>query len=95
MLRLRITAVLAAVSLLFACTSKASAPTQDRGPTGGTLRVGMVLPVYYGLDPQQEWSYATWEFLRCCLVRTLMSYRRHHRSGSAAGPRLGATRDLD
>ena len=42
--------------------------------SGGTLRVGMTGPAFFGLDPQYEWFFATWEILRCCLVRTLMSY---------------------
>jgi peptide/nickel transport system substrate-binding protein len=31
-------------------------------------------PVYYAMDPQEEYVYQAWELYRCCLLRTLMSY---------------------
>jgi peptide/nickel transport system substrate-binding protein len=37
-------------------------------------------PVFYAMDPQEEYVYQAWELFRCCLLRTLMSYR------GAAGP---------
>ena len=36
--------------------------------------------MYYAMDPQQEYVYQAWEIFRCCLLRTLMSYR------GSAGP---------
>jgi peptide/nickel transport system substrate-binding protein len=30
---------------------------------------------YSGLDPQKEYSSVTWEYYRCCLLRTLLSYK--------------------
>jgi peptide/nickel transport system substrate-binding protein len=41
---------------------------------GGTLRAVMGSDFFNGLDPQQEYYSVSWEFLRCCMARTLMSY---------------------
>jgi ABC-type transport system substrate-binding protein len=61
--------------LAAACTGSSTGTAgPSRGPVGGTLRIGMEHPAYWGLDPVHEWSSATWELLRCCLVRTMMSY---------------------
>src|SRR5215212_6651684 len=63
------------LALATACTGGADrAPAASRGPVGGTLRVGMVTPAFFGMDPRDEWNSATWELFRCCLVRTLVSY---------------------
>ena len=45
------------------------------GDRGGTLRVAMVDPAYQGFDPQASYTQSQFELLRCCLVRTLMTYR--------------------
>ena len=65
-----------------------TASRQDGLPHGGTLRVAAVgwpgleeaysTPdgtAHYVLDPQVAIDYATLELFRCCLLRTLMSYR--------------------
>lgn len=43
-------------------------------PTGGTLHTAMTQDFFYGLDPTQEYYAVSWEFLRCCMARTMMSY---------------------
>jgi peptide/nickel transport system substrate-binding protein len=43
--------------------------------SGGTLHVVMVDPTWHALDPQSTWTFPQWEILRCCLVRSLMTYR--------------------
>ena len=70
-------AVALAVMLVASCTgggTKATSPASPNPGSGGTLRVGMTGAPYFDLDPQYEWYFATWELLRCCLLRTLMSY---------------------
>ncbi len=71
----RILVATLALLLATACTRGSDpAPAPSRGPVGGTLRVGMANPSYFGMDPRDEWNSATWELFRCCLVRTLVSY---------------------
>jgi len=41
---------------------------------GGTLRLNLLSDVISAFDPQKEYYSVTWEFYRCCLLRTLMSY---------------------
>ena len=41
---------------------------------GGTLRMAMLADVTAAFDPQKEYYSVAWEYYRCCLVRTLMSY---------------------
>jgi hypothetical protein len=58
-----------------ACTAGTTgSAVPSRGPVGGTLRIGMTSATFWGMDPRDEWNFATWELFRCCLVRTLMSY---------------------
>ena len=65
-----------AAILLVACTG-GGAKDSSASPNpaaGGTLTVGMDGALFFGLDPQNEWSFSAWELFRCCLLRTLMSY---------------------
>jgi peptide/nickel transport system substrate-binding protein len=63
------------LTLAASCTGdSAETPAPSRGPVGGTLRLGMTNPAYWGMDPLREWNAATWELFRCCLLRTMMSY---------------------
>jgi peptide/nickel transport system substrate-binding protein len=52
--------------------------TETQTPTeelaGGTLRMAMLADVTAAFDPQKEYYSVTWEYYRCCLLRTLMSY---------------------
>jgi peptide/nickel transport system substrate-binding protein len=66
-----------------------STSVQAAPPRGGTLRAGLLFtdglvhylklpPGYdYFLDPQAGQTSIEWELLRCCLVRTLLSYNGH------------------
>ena len=47
--------------------------TGDLAP-GGTLQLGLLSDVGAAFDPQKEYSDVAWQFFRCCLLRTLMSY---------------------
>ena len=56
----------------------AEQPEQPEEPqenlVGGTLRMAMLADVISAFDPQKEYYSVTWEYYRCCLLRTLMSY---------------------
>src|SRR6266540_3160746 len=41
---------------------------------GGTLQIAQLADLYAAFDPQKEYSAVTWEYYRCCLLRTLLSY---------------------
>jgi peptide/nickel transport system substrate-binding protein len=41
---------------------------------GGTLNLAMVGDVSSAFDPQKEYYSVTWDYYRCCLLRTLLSY---------------------
>lgn len=65
---------------------KKPAAARDTNPRGGTLRVveprdistiSTEDPKSTALDPQMEYSYDSWELLRCCLLRTLLSHSGH------------------
>ena len=43
--------------------------------SGGTLRMAMLGDVSAAFDPQKEYYSVAWEYLRCCLLRNLMSYK--------------------
>ena len=64
-------------ALLFAGCADSELPSPTLvAPTGrgGTLQVAMVEPAYQGFDPQASYTPTQFELLRCCLVRTLMTY---------------------
>ena len=70
--------VLALVLALGVAACGRSATTQESRSTtdtGMTLHVAMMSPSYFALDPQGSYDYPEWELLRCCLVRTLLTYR--------------------
>jgi peptide/nickel transport system substrate-binding protein len=52
----------------------ASATGGETGTRGGTLKIALQSDVRAAFDPQKEYYGITWEFYRCCLLRTLMSY---------------------
>ncbi len=55
--------------------STATPPTPSAAPKpGGTLHVALISDVQDAFDPQKEYSAVTWEYYRCCLLRTLLSY---------------------
>ena len=78
---IRMIAVLAVLGLVAAACGNDNTP---EGPSssgagteavqGGTLLMAQLSDFYSGLDPQKEYSSVTWEYYRCCLLRTLLSY---------------------
>ena len=77
---IRMIAVLAVLGLVAAaCSNDENPPGQSSGAAteavqGGTLLMAQLSDFYSGLDPQKEYSSVTWEYYRCCLLRTLLSY---------------------
>ncbi|CAN5701594.1 ABC transporter substrate-binding protein [soil metagenome] len=76
-------AALVSLSLLAAACggggdpAAADATATDDGAApakGGTLRVALVSDVQEAFDPQKEYYGVAWEYDRCCLLRTLLSY---------------------
>jgi peptide/nickel transport system substrate-binding protein len=41
---------------------------------GGVLKIGLASDVHQALDPQREYYTIGWEFLKCCLARTLLAF---------------------
>jgi len=60
-----------------ACRQPADTVTPPEGELepGGTLQLNLLSDVDAAFDPQKEYYSVTWEFFRCCLLRTLVSYR--------------------
>ena len=54
-------------------TGSSSVPPTGIQP-GGTLKMAMLGDVSAAFDPQKEYYGVTWEYYRCCLLRTMMSY---------------------
>ena len=74
-------ALLAFVLVAAACggdsgstTTESSAGTSGEPAPGGTLRIALVSDMSSAFDPQKEYYGVAWEYYRCCLLRTLMSY---------------------
>ncbi len=51
----------------------ATGPSGELKP-GGTVKLAMLGDVSAAFDPQKEYYSVTWEWYRCCLLRTLLSY---------------------
>jgi peptide/nickel transport system substrate-binding protein len=78
---LRVIAVVTVLGLVAAACGGDDEPTGDNeSPSdaaaleGGTLRMAQLADVVSAFDPQKEYYSVTWEYYRCCLLRTLMSY---------------------
>ncbi len=61
-------------------TTGATGETGATGATGadlsgGTLRMAQLGDVSAAFDPQKEYYSVTWEYYRCCMLRTLLSYK--------------------
>jgi len=54
-------------------SAAAPPPSSEAPKSGGTLHVALISDVQDAFDPQKEYSAVTWEYFRCCLVRTLLS----------------------
>ncbi len=88
----RFVAVTAALVLLGgSCTDGEGGATDPAtgGVPFGTLRVAMLDPLP-ALDPQLTTDAADWEVFRCCLLRTLYSYRPGSRIAAQVFPDLAA-----
>ena len=55
-------------------TSGSGTTGTDEVPTGGTLKLAILSDMQEAFDPQKEYYSVAWEFYRCCLLRTLLSY---------------------
>jgi len=53
----------------------ATGGTSSNLQQGGTLQLAMLGDVSAAFDPQKEYYSVTWEWYRCCLLRTLLSYK--------------------
>ena len=78
---LRYAAAIAVLAIVAAAcggggTGDTTGPTdaQMEATPGGTLKLALGSDVSATFDPQKEYYSVSWEFLRCCLTRTLMSY---------------------
>jgi peptide/nickel transport system substrate-binding protein len=81
-----IAAVSAAGLIAVACGNGTSGTTQSpsqtgtSGPTtfqrGGTFNIGMNSDFHEAADPAREYYTIGWEFLHCCLARTLLSFNQ-------------------
>jgi peptide/nickel transport system substrate-binding protein len=86
-------ALILVASLAGSCTNASNPQPRGREAAGGTLRVGADGAggqFYFALDPQNEYSYSSWELLRCCLLRTLMSYGGSQTTGTIPQPDLAS-----
>jgi len=90
---------LAAVLTVIAAACGGSSSSAPSGPgsssaagdlMGGTLSIAHTQDFFNGLDPTQEYYSVSWEFLRCCMARTLLSYtgKPAEEGGSAPQPDL-------
>src|SRR5438105_15767715 len=70
-------AVVAAAALVAAaCGGGTKSPSQQKQNVslqkGGVLKIGLSSDVHEALDPAREYYTIGWEFLHCCLPRTLL-----------------------
>ncbi|MEA2522280.1 MAG: peptide/nickel transport system substrate-binding protein [Actinomycetota bacterium] len=92
---LRVVAAVAALMLVgTACGNNSASNSAGGGGTssggtpvkGGTLHAVMTQDFFHGLDPTQEYYSVSWEALRCCLARTLLSYNGKPSEQGGAAP---------
>src|SRR5690242_4396991 len=79
--RTRLMALISVVGLIAAAcgggggNNNQSQQTQSTAlKKGGVLKIGLVSDVHEALDPAREYYTIGWEFLRCCLTRTLVDF---------------------
>lgn len=77
------TRLLAAIAVFgmiaVACSNSSSSGTNGGGnggalQKGGTLKLGLQADVSNAYDPQKEYAALSFEFFRCCMLRTLVAY---------------------
>jgi peptide/nickel transport system substrate-binding protein len=70
--------VAAAVLVAAACGSSKTGQQQTPGPSGlkkgGVLKIALISDVHQAMDPAKEYYTIGWEFLHCCLTRTLLGF---------------------
>jgi peptide/nickel transport system substrate-binding protein len=78
---LKLVAVVAALGIVAAACGGDDGGTEATGSAapagnlkGGTLKLAALADVTAAFDPQKEYYSVAWEWYRCCLLRTLMSY---------------------
>ena len=79
---LKVVALVAVLAIVAAACNSDSGEENASGSasasgdlSGGTLKMAMLADVTAAFDPQKEYYSVTWEYYRCCLLRTLMSYK--------------------
>ncbi len=73
----RLMALAAGAALIAAACGGTKAPQQKQSTgvkRGGVLKIGLVSDVHQALDPGREYYTIGWEFLHCCLSRTLLGF---------------------
>src|SRR3989442_14133835 len=75
----RFLALIAAVGLVAsACGGGGTGQSQQSQSAalkrGGVLKIGLVSDVHQALDPAREYYTIGWEFMHCCLTRTLLGF---------------------
>src|SRR6266542_3266974 len=73
----RLMALAAGAALIAAACGGTKAPQQKQSTgvkRGGVLKIGLVSDVHQALDPGREYYTIGWEFLHCCLARTLLAF---------------------
>jgi peptide/nickel transport system substrate-binding protein len=94
--RIKLAAMLAVV-VLFAAACGNNNGSSDQGSQqlkrGGTLQLALVSDVFSAFDPQKAYYSVEWEFQRCCLIRTLLSYNGESaaQGGNTLRPDLAAS----
>ncbi len=86
--RLFLTAAVTAIAIVAAACGGDGGTATETGATGGatgtgpaaepepggTLKLALLSDVQDAFDPQKEYYSITWEYYRCCLLRTLLSF---------------------
>ncbi len=75
----RLTAVVAVLAIVAAACSKSSTPQTSSSASagaeiqaGGTLNIAQTSDVSAAFDPQKEYYQLSFEYFKCCLLRTLL-----------------------
>jgi peptide/nickel transport system substrate-binding protein len=97
---------IAAIVGVLAIVAAACGGSSSSGPTsggsgssaapvkGGTLHAVMTQDFFHGLDPTAEYYSVSWEFLRCCMARTLVNYNGKPTDEGGATPRPDLATDM-
>lgn len=77
--RWSLVAILMVMALVAAACGRGDEEGGDSGggeaaKKGGILKVGLLDDVTAAFDPQKEYYSTAWEFFRCCLARTMLTY---------------------